>query len=203
MTITPIKVNGEKNEMTDQTTSLIPKPDQALVRQFQELVRGIDKENPKPADIQALRHMLHEHPDLWRVYGDLASIAAQTVIDRLDSLPSISESLKCGWRAMKGELGYPAAPPLERLLIEQVVLCWLHFHLIDCEYTAATSQDIALDSADHWERRLSAAQRRYLRACESLARIRKLARTTPALQVNIATQGGQQVNLLAPSRQRR
>ena len=33
-------------------------------------------------------------------------------------------------------------------------------------------------------------------AIESLARIRKHARTTPALQVNIATDGGQQLNLL-------
>ena len=51
-------------------------------------------------------------------------------------------------------------------------------------------------SVDHWERRLSAAQRRYLRACESLARVRKLGRTTPALQLNIATHGGQQVNVV-------
>ncbi len=142
--------------------------------------------------------MLHDHPALWRTYGDLASAAAQTVIDRLSPLPHLSESLKCGWKAMKDELGYLAAPPLERLLIEQVVLCWLHFYLVDLEYTAATAQSIPLDTADFWERRLSAAQSRYLRACQSLARIRKLARATPALQVNIATHGGQQVNLLGP-----
>jgi len=38
--------------------------------------------------------------------------------------------------------------------------------------------------------------RRYLRAIETLARVRKLARNTPALQVNIATDGGQQVNAI-------
>jgi len=42
-----------------------------------------------------------------------------------------------------------------------------------------------------------AADRRYRSACESLARIRKLACTTPALQVNIAAHGGQQVNIAA------
>ncbi len=36
----------------------------------------------------------------------------------------------------------------------------------------------------------------YSRNATHLTRIRKLARTTPALQVNIATHGGQQVNLL-------
>jgi hypothetical protein len=44
-----------------------------------------------------------------------------------------------------------------------------------------------------------AAQARYLRACETLARIRKLARSTPALQVNIAADGGRQVNLASAS----
>ncbi len=183
--------------MSDQTTSLAPGPEPPLVRQFLELIKGIDKDDPKPAHIQALRQMLRDHPDLWRVSGDLASAAAFNLAGKLNSLPHISESLKFGWRTMKDELGYPIAPPLERLLIEQVVLCWLHMYLIDLEYTAATAQSIPLASADHWERRLSAAQRRYLRACESLARIRKLARATPALQVNIAAHGGQQLNLVS------
>ena len=43
--------------------------------------------------------------------------------------------------------------------------------------------------------RLSAAQRRFNRACETLARVRKLSRNTAALQSNIATSEGQQVNL--------
>jgi len=183
--------------MTDQPTSLIPKPDQDLVHQFLELTQGIDKEDPSPADIQALRQMLHDHPSLWRVCGDLASAAALTIINRLGTYPHITESLKFGWNAMKNELGYPAAPPLERLLIEQVVLCWLQTYIIEGEYAAVMAKSIDLDTADYWERRLSAAQHRYLRACQSLARIRKLARTTPALQVNIATHGGQQLNLLA------
>jgi hypothetical protein len=184
--------------MTDQTTSLAPQPEPPLVRQFLELIKSIDKDDPRPAHIQALRHMLRDHPDLWRVSGDLASAAAFNLADRLNSLPHISESLKCGWRAMKDDLGYPVAPPLERLLIEQVVLCWLHMYLVDLEYSTVTHKPIDHASADHWERRLSAAQRRYLRACESLARIRKLARATPALQVNIATHGGQQLNLVTP-----
>ncbi|GAB4546923.1 MAG: hypothetical protein Kow0063_41460 [Anaerolineae bacterium] len=182
--------------MSDQTISLLPQPDQALVRQLLDLVHSIDKDNPSPDDIRALHAMLSDHPHLWRTFGDLARLSAQVIIKRLAPLPHISQSLTCAWQAMQIDLGYPQASPLERLVIEQVVLCWLHLYLIDCEYTAATSQPIPLDNADFWERRLSAAQRRYLRACDTLARIRKLARTTPALQVNIATHGGQQVNVL-------
>jgi hypothetical protein len=182
--------------VTDATVSLLPGADDAVVRDFMQLVADTDTRDPTPSDVRALRHMLNQHPGLWRLAGDLAHAAALNLIHKLDASPSIAESLKRGWAAMKDELGYAAAPPLERLLIEQVVLCWLHFNLLDLEVTNAMAASISLSTAEHWERRLSAAQRRYLRACEALARIRKLARTTPALQVNIAAPGGRQVNLL-------
>jgi hypothetical protein len=47
----------------------------------------------------------------------------------------------------------------------------------------------------YWEKRLTAAQKQFTRACETLARVKKLSRNTPALQFNIAASGGQQVNL--------
>jgi hypothetical protein len=56
-----------------------------------------------------------------------------------------------------------------------------------------------LEQGEYWEKRLSAAQRRYLRACETLARVRKLTLGTLALQVNIAAAGGQQVNMINPT----
>jgi hypothetical protein len=94
------------------------------------------------------------------------------------------------------------ASPLERLLIEQVSLCWLHLYTLEIEYTNVMHEPIPLASAEHWERRLSAAQRRYLAACDALARVRRLATpaegSAAALQVNIAAPGGQQVNLLGP-----
>jgi hypothetical protein len=56
-------------------------------------------------------------------------------------------------------------------------------------------QSISLPLAMYWEKKLTAAQKRFTRACETLARVRKLSRNTPALQFNIAASGGQQVNL--------
>jgi hypothetical protein len=47
--------------------------------------------------------------------------------------------------------------------------------------------------AAFWDKRLSAGQRRYLRACETLARVRKITRAT--MQINIAGPGSQQLNV--------
>jgi hypothetical protein len=167
----------------------------ALSRRFLDLLKKTDRQVPDPADLLALRAMLERSPALWRVAGDLAHTAAMGVVAKMRAYPLVAESLKRGWDVMKDELGYQLAPPLERLLIEQVVLCWLHLHAVEIEYAGLIGAPSLSADADRWERRLSAAQARYLRACETLARIRKLARSTPALQVNIAADGGQQINV--------
>ena len=103
------------------------------------------------------------------------------------------------WRqrlqAMRGDLGYAEASALERLLIQQVTLCWLNLNLAEYRFTNVTKQSISLAVGIYWEKRLTAAQRRFTRACETLARVRKLSRNTPALQFKLATSGGQQVNV--------
>ncbi len=83
---------------------------------------------------------------------------------------------------------------LEKLLIQDAALSWLKLSLVELHYAHVMKQSITLTLGIFWEKRLSAAQRRFTRACETLARVRKLSRNTPALQFNIATSGGQQVN---------
>ena len=183
----------------DETQSSLLPTSPALSRRFLDLLKKTDCQVPDPADLLALRAMLKQNPGLWRVAGDLAHTAAMSIVGKMRAYPLVAESLKRGWDVMKDELGYQLASPLERLLVEQVVLCWLHLHAIELEYTALIGASSLSPDAGHWERRLSAAQARYLRACETLARIRKLARNTPALQVNIAADGGQQINVAGDS----
>jgi hypothetical protein len=48
---------------------------------------------------------------------------------------------------------------------------------------------------EYWDNLLSSTQARFIRAIEALARVRRLARNTPALQINISREGGKQVNV--------
>lgn len=157
--------------------------------EIQAIMRRVDTENPEEADIEVLRLKLKEYPNLWRLAGDLANRAALHIVDELKAVSSVRESLESGVAALKDELGYWEAPLAEKLLIEQVVLCWLRHNLLEYRYGS-----ISGGNADYLDRRLSASQRRFLRACETLARVRRLT-GRPAVQVNIATKGGQQVNV--------
>jgi hypothetical protein len=133
---------------------------------------------------------------MWRIAGDLARTAALHLIqDGITATPAVKESLSAAWDGLKMDLGYDNAPMLEQLLIEQVALCWLRLYTAEQGYTNKVYTASSYESLNYWERRLNASQRRYLRACETLARVRKIIRRTPALQINIAAQGGQQVNV--------
>ena len=91
-------------------------------------------------------------------------------------------------------MGWEVAPPLERLLIEHVALCWLRVQCVEQRYAQIMAKSITLEQGRYWESRLSASQRRYLRATETLARVRKLR--LPPVQVNI---GEKQVNVVGGS----
>jgi len=158
-----------------------------------EIFRKCRKKKPKAEDVAALRKFLRDAPELWRFVGDMGAIAESHLIDSIDATADIKESMSVGMEAMRGELGFANACPLEKMLIRHVILCWERLQLREYQYTTRMNEGGTLAQGNYWEKRLSAAQGRYLRACTTLARIRKMR--LPAMQVNVATEGGQQVNV--------
>ena len=181
MTITRTKDNGGNTVGTKRNVAL-PKGSKELHRVLQET----NTDDPDPADRKALRKALNEHPDLWRRVADLAEITEEQVVSQVARGNALmTESLRHGLQEMKSELGYEKAPALERLLIEQVTLCWAHFHRIQRHYASFTDGKYVIKEAEHLEKRVNAAQRRLLRAIKTLGRVRKMAGRKP-LQINIA-----------------
>jgi hypothetical protein len=82
---------------------------------------------------------------------------------------------------MRADLGYAESSALERLLIQQVTLCWLNLNLTEYRFTNVMKQSITLTLGMYWEKRLTAAHAVLLEL--------------PRLWFNIAANGGQQVNV--------
>jgi hypothetical protein len=169
-----------------------------LIRaKFQALLDKTNKENPRPQDVKALSDLLvgEKSLELWRGIASAGYLAELMVIENARATSAVKECWKHRLQVLKKELGCDEAPLLEQLLIQQAALCWLKLNLVELSYSGTMKGSITLTLGMYWEKRLSAAQRRFARACETLTRVRKWSRTMPALQVNIATRGGQQVNL--------
>lgn len=174
-----------------QTRTIDGFPDDMDLNAISDLFDRANKEKPKPADVQAFREALSKYPQLWRVAGDMVETAKDALLKATAATPAMQESVRQGMTELARSLGYDEAPVLERLLIDQVVMTWLHVYKVQYSYHRITSGSHNMDQGRYWEARLSAAQRRHVRAVEALARVRKLGSSRP-LQINIAQQ---QVNV--------
>ena len=90
-------------------------------------------------------------------------------------------------------LGMDQAPMIEKLIIQNIVNNWLRLQWVEYQVTGNMGEGVSREQVGWWEKRLSITQGRYLRALETLARVRRMA--LPDLQVNIAKDGGQQINV--------
>ena len=158
---------------------------------LQALLKRVNTDKPKPKDVRAFRDILEQNPGLWRSVGNVAVRTQHALIQSGAMSSAIRESLKCGIRQLEKELRQPGDGALEALLIDQVILSWLRLNFIEHAYTLALKGSFEQSTGEFWDGHLAQAQARYLRACEMLARIRKLARPG-ALQVNI---GDRQINV--------
>jgi hypothetical protein len=150
--------------------------------------------NTKKQDLNLLAKELDYNPAAIAELGDLTRINIEQMAAGFNN-PGFAVILEKYLPRIKKDLGYELAPAIEKLSIDGVAISWLRWQQIEYKYTWQNRQGLSLNQAAYWDKSLSAAHARYLKALESLAKIRKLARHDPALQVNIATQGGQQVNV--------
>lgn len=172
-----------------------PKEMDKLFNHLKTLIDKTQSKSPQEEDIRQLRKLLKEHPELLQMTGDMALQASTHLIESVKGTEMTRHMLLHSRATRLKELGYHQAAPMEKMVIEQVVLCWLRHNLLEYEITSRAEGACTEQQRLIWEKQLNQSQQRYLRACESLARIRKLSRNTSGLQVNIAREGGQQVNV--------
>jgi len=145
-------------------------------------------------DVEAV---LARHPEMWREHGELIRIATSNLIRTGWAKEGERQSIEIGANKLKEELGYDYASQLERLSIEEVVIAWIRMGEVQERHTRLHhSANLTVRQSEYEEGLLLSAQKRYTRAMESLARIRKLLKGTTFVQINIAEDGGKQVNVL-------
>jgi hypothetical protein len=159
-----------------------------------ELIKSCYSDKPNPKALRVLGGVLEERPELYMTVLDLAGAVRTTLTDKIVRQPAARLGLDANLKHMQQEMGYDQAPMVERLLIDNVLNCWLRYQWVENALAGYMGQqEVRFVELEFWEKRLSATQRRYLRALETLARIRRLE--LPPVQVNINTENGQQVNV--------
>jgi hypothetical protein len=165
----------------EETEVSEPKKEDLLV-----LYRATNKAKPKPEDVKAMRDYLAKYPKQAEAIGDLAVQVEHRMLETAFSNNKAGEIATDEYMYnMRKGLGYETASPVERTLIQHVVLCWFRLYLTENRYESRMQESLSLAQGLYWEKKLSANQRRYLRAIETLARVRKMNIT---VQINMAHQ---------------
>jgi hypothetical protein len=141
---------------------------------LQQLVEAANQGNA--AALKALHQVLNEHPEIWQKAGNLAAHAEEVWLRLVAGGSALAqESIRREADRMRRELLGTAPTPIERLLVDQVVACYLQVK--HAELSAGGGSDGSILQARFKDQRLERVQRRYLAAMKTLSQIRGLPQT--------------------------
>ena len=150
-----------------------PKPPMTEADRRQDILDRVILKNDKNA-VPEFRKLLGQEPHLADIGGNLARIAEGNLVAALAGEQLyLREMLLAKLKTMRSELAGPQPSPIERLLVERVVACWLQVY--DADAIAAQPESVTFVQGDYNQRRQDRAHRRYLSAIRTLALVRKLA----------------------------
>lgn len=182
---TDITEGGGENVVSENETL-----DAGLEKAMGELVRRA--QDGDESVMPAVHKLLDEVPVVVEQLGNLAEIARGKLLKLSSDGNLLRREAQSRWmKELAERIAGPNPSILERLLAEQIVMAGMQLHLFEAVF--AQEADTPLRVGDYLQRCIDRAQKRYLQAIKTLAQIRKLG--LPALQVNIAAEGGKQVNV--------
>ena len=155
------------------TTTTPPKQDEVLER-LQRLVQRAEQGDE--AVLPELRVALDANAWVWERYGDLAQQSMEAWLQLIAGKNlMLHESTRRKAEQLRLELAGQAPSPVERLLVERIVSCWLQTNYADSAYAQLPK---GANPAQHTAalQRQNSAQQRYLQAVKVLATVRKLLR---------------------------
>ena len=155
-----------------------------------ESVAGLILRAECEGDKAALETLRKDHPevlsDYMGVLGDLRSTIESVLLDTFigEDLPITRLGVEHKLAELREELAGPGSSPLERLLIERIVISWVEASRADLVAATSMKGEAPLKERQHYLKVQDRATRRFLHACKVLAQVRKLL--GPNIQVNIA-----------------
>jgi len=157
------------------------------------LISAIDKNKPTEAQRAELVRYLEKTPAIAESLGSVSRALVERISETLYGGGASRIAAKVHLDNMRKELEEAGESPLEKMMIDHILLAWLRLQDVEWFYQNKTSGQYHISEAEHWEKRLSAAQRRFLRASETLVKMRRLMKEpkSPVLNMLLAQQFNQ------------
>ncbi len=126
-----------------------------------------------PTVLPLMREILDAHPEVWQHVGDLSSVAERAWIALLAAEnPLAVESMKRTVAEMRLDLGGEHPTRMERMLVDQVIMCWMEVKYL--ETATASAEGSSLAQASFRLKHVESAQKRYLTSIKMMTEVRTL-----------------------------
>jgi hypothetical protein len=163
--------------------------DRERIRELEELSTKAE-EGDKDARLKLRVALRESSPGVVRRCSDLAGNYRQVLAKTASARnPLLQAALEERMEGMREEIAGENPTPLEVLLTERIVSCWMLVELLEALNTGFYVQDTDRKRLDpryfmQMVKILDSAYRRYLSSIQALARVRKLQAGTPGIQYN-------------------
>jgi hypothetical protein len=164
----------------------------SIINQYNDLYTSIDKSNPKTEQLIALQTLLKNNLIALNVIEAQMNIAQKNLLYFFHENTVDETNTTIVLNGMKDQMRYSDSSIVEKMVINDIILSWYRLQVAEWYLTHSLKNNANKIIIDTWDKMVSTAQKRYLRATETLVRIRK---SGVKLQINIATDGGKQKNL--------
>ncbi len=168
--------------------------EKAIISKFLDVYGKIEKEAPSARSRKKLEtYFIEKKEPSVSIQAFSKSLTHHLITKMFASTALDLEQVKNGAAEMRIELGYGKSSTIEQLLIDEIILEFFRMHNMQMLLTSYMATKGTADKKIRFaDQMVSSAQRRLYKSIQTLTRLRK---TGINLQINIATDGGKQVNI--------
>lgn len=155
-----------------------------FVEWYVKLRESIKKDEADQTDLDDLQKILDGIPESYGGFYDLADMVEYATINFLFPKPFQSMAIGTNVKMMREELGYDDADVIERLLIRNLVVCWLKLEYEEQLHSYYCNKDGTglSHQLDAHMKRLSMAQKHFRNACREYIRKKRWLPRIPDLK---------------------
>lgn len=163
--------------------------------QLYHLSENLNQDLPNIQKVVQFRSLLESAPQQLLDMTNESFFVCEHMIDNANALPSTKELFKRNYYLVRRSLEIDKAPGLIKLLLEQVATAWLRLQIVDHEYSRIMTQGQTIRELTYWDKRLAGAHSRFDKAVATVTNTIKKLGPNFNIQINVAQEGGQQVNI--------
>ena len=144
------------------------------------LVERANRGKANGPEIEELRRFIDEHPDIANKHCVVAYSVRLGLMRKVSKEAGNFELFEREYEMRRDQLGWKQASPIEQLMIERIMLCWVRLLWMEHYNGSFMQPSVRMRESEYADKMLSRAYNRYVKAIESLAKLRQAEAITEA-----------------------